>query len=226
MGFLGGGGQKNSSGNHAYDYIQGTYAPQAQGGVAGFNMLGNLLGIGGPGQSQQALQNYWDSTGGKFLLNQGLDAVNGKYASMGLSRSGSAMKALENYRQDLASTKLDDYMNHLGQLSQLGTGAGNLITNAGQWTKGKNGGGAGGLIGGILGGILSDERAKENIVDLPHPIGGVPAISFTYRKDMGLPEGRFIGVRAQDVAKIRPDALGAPVNGYLTVNYEKLGRAA
>ncbi len=229
MGFLGGGGdQEQESGNKAYGWIKDAYAPQVGAGVGGVNMLGNVLGIGGPGASAQAMDDYWNSSGGKFLLDQGLDGLTSKYSALGLRKSGAAMKGMENYRQDLASTKLDNYLSHLGQLGQLGLGAGGLITNAGQYSKGSGSGGGGGL-GSLIGAfasaapfIFSDERLKDDITDLDHDIGGVPAIAFNYRDGFGLPEGRFVGVRAQDVARLRPDALGPTIKGYLTVNYGRL----
>jgi hypothetical protein len=122
--------------------------------------MGNILGLGGPGQMGQALNNYWNSAGGQFQLNQGLDGLTNRYAALGLSDSGAAMKAMENYRQGLASTYLDNYMNHLGQLGQLGLGAGGLITNAGQFSNSNyqskqsgdsETGGFGKFLGGLLG---------------------------------------------------------------------------
>jgi hypothetical protein len=70
------------------------------------------------------------------------------------------MKAMENYRQGLASTYLDNYMNHLGQLGQLGLGAGGLITNAGQFSNSnyqsnQSGNSDTGGLGKALGGLLS-----------------------------------------------------------------------
>ena len=154
IGFLGGGGggQKTESGNKAYGFIKDTYAPMAQKGVGGFNAFGDILGLGAPGAGAEALDNYWNSSGGQFLLDQGLDGLTSRYASQGLSRSGAAMKGMEQYRQGLASTKLDNYLGHLGQYSQLGLGAGGLITSAGQYSKGKQTKGIGGLLGGLLAG--------------------------------------------------------------------------
>lgn len=156
MSFLSGGSKsKSESGNKAYGWTKDTYGGMASGGVDGFNALGNILGLGGSGAHDGAMQDYWDSSGGQFLLNQGLGDLNGKFASMGLSKSGSAMKAMEGYRQDLASTKLDNYLSRLSELSKLGLGAGGLIVDAGQYSKSKGSGGGGGLLGSLLGSSLT-----------------------------------------------------------------------
>lgn len=236
MGFLGGGGGggKSESGNHAWGAIERIYKPMAERGVGGFNMMGNVLGLGGPGASSQALDDYYNSSGGKFLLDQGLDGLTSRFAAQGLSKSGAAQKGMEQYRQDLASTKLDNYLGHLGQYSQLGLGAGGLMANAGQFSKSSGQGGGGGGLGSIIGSVIStlpfilpsDEALKENIVDLGFDMGGVPAISFTYRDGFDLPQGSFVGVRAQDAERLRPDALGPRWKGFLTVNYSKLKEPA
>jgi hypothetical protein len=77
-------------------------------------------------------------------------------------------------------------------------------------------------VGGMAASIYSDERLKRDIVHVGTLEDGLPVIDFNYRDGMGLPEGRFRGVRAQDVARFRPHALGPTVNGYATVDYARL----
>jgi hypothetical protein len=77
-------------------------------------------------------------------------------------------------------------------------------------------------IGGMAASIYSDERLKRDIVRVGELSDGLPVVDFTYRDGLGLPEGRFRGVIAQDVARLRPHALGPTVNGFKTVNYEML----
>lgn len=77
---------------------------------------------------------------------------------------------------------------------------------------------AGGLYGG-LSNAYSDERLKQNIsrAGLQTP-DGIPISEFSYKGS----DKRYRGVVAQDVEKIRPDAVGWR-SGYLTVDYDKLG---
>lgn len=67
-----------------------------------------------------------------------------------------------------------------------------------------------------------DERLKENISLNRVEPDGLPVYDFTYRKDMGLPEGKFTMPMAQDVAAMRPWALGPEVGGYMTIYPDKL----
>lgn len=82
-----------------------------------------------PNQNNPAYQNYLNSTGYQFQLQQGTDAITGNAASKGLLNSGATGKSLENYGQNLASTSFNNY---LGQLS----GVANLQAN--QVTQGQN----------------------------------------------------------------------------------------
>jgi hypothetical protein len=66
--------------------------------------------------------------------------------------------------------------------------------------------------------FFSDERLKENVEDVGTLPDGLPVVDFNYRKSLGLPNGRFRGVLAQDVARVRPQSLGPKVNGFATVD--------
>lgn len=231
---MGGGGGGGKSGNHAWDEIKDTYYPMAQKGVGGYNALGNLLGLGGSGAHSQAINDYWNSTGGKFQLEQGLDAVTSKMSAAGLRQSGAYGKAMEQYRQGLASTYADNFLGKLLQYSQLGLGAGNLMANAGQYSKGQGaGGGLGGILGGVGGllsgiGALSSRRAKDGIVVLgpwDDRGDGLEKVEFHYRSDPT--KTRYVGVIAEDVERLRPWAFIPNFIGDLPgVNYAKLSEAA
>jgi hypothetical protein len=112
----------------------------------------NILGMGSdPGAGKAALDNWWNSSGGKFLLDQGVDSINSNFYARGLGNSGANMKAIENYRQNLADTKLNEVMQNMFGLSKLGLGGGGLIEGAGQYSKGTGATqGLGSLIGAAL----------------------------------------------------------------------------
>lgn len=76
-------------------------------------------------------------------------------------------------------------------------------------------GGLGGLLG--LGLSLSDIRAKDNIEFVGFE-KGIPVYDFTYKGETK----RMRGVMAQDVMRVRPDAIGGR-GDYFTVDYNKLG---
>jgi Glycine zipper/Chaperone of endosialidase len=75
-----------------------------------------------------------------------------------------------------------------------------------------------GAVAGGLGGYFSDVRTKNNISRtwLTSP-DGIPIVEFQYK---GF-DKRYRGVIAQDVIKVRPDAVFKH-DGYLAVNYDKI----
>lgn len=152
-GILGGSKSKSTSSNRAYDTINEAFAPVLGATGSGANALMAMLGIGGdPAAQGQGFQNFQNSTGYNFMLDSGSKAITNNAAAKGLLRSGSTAKALTSYGQNLASTRYNDYMNQLLGLANLGLGAGNVLTNAGQTstTKSKSKNGLGGLVGGGL----------------------------------------------------------------------------
>jgi hypothetical protein len=223
---FGGSKSKNESGNLYADDLKNTFLPGAQNFGAGMGQAAGILGLNGGAAQDEALGNWYDSSGGKFLLGQGLDQVDAMYRSRGLGQSGAAMKAMEDYRTGLASTKLNEYMGNLSNLNQQALGAGGLVANAGQYSKGKNTSSGGGL-GTFLGALLSDPRVKTNVVRIGKYPDGLGIYEFDYIPLDGAladyaPEGRQVGVMADEVAQLRPWALGPEIEGFRTVDYGAL----
>lgn len=128
-------------------------------------------------------------------------------AGMGQAASGQLAGAGQNYAQGG---------------TDLYTGMGNAITSA-NVARAQQGSsmfntllGVGGQLGSAY--LFSDERLKENIV----PLGtenGYPIYKFNY---INIPEKTYIGVMAQDVEKIKPEAV-QEVDGMKQVNYGMIG---
>lgn len=143
-----------------HDGIPGDAAAARAAGQPTSGYTGGTPGAPGAGagaSSGDALSNYFNSAGGQFQLNQGANAINSNMASRGLLNSGADMKGLENYRQGLASTYLQNYIGDLSNYSQLGLGGGNLVTGAGQQYSSQgssNTNGLGNFLGGALGKIV------------------------------------------------------------------------
>jgi len=78
-------------------------------------------------------------------------------------------------------------------------------------------GGGGGFRGG--GGRRSDVRLKHDIALLGHLGNGLGFYRFSY---VGSSKA-YVGVMAQEVAAIAPEAVERGSDGYLRVRYEKLG---
>jgi hypothetical protein len=220
------GKEKTESGNHAWPAISDAFSP-ALGYVTGSgDMMSNLLGLGGGAAQTEGLKNYANSGGMQFLLDEGTDSINSNMYARGLGQSGAAMKGLEKYRSGLASTYLDNYMKHLQGLGQLGLGAGGVMSDAGQWSKGDKTGAKKGNIGSVIkagAAIFSDVRGKKNIERIGEYASGLPKYKWEYKEGFG-PEGRFIGPMAHEVKEFVPEAyIPNFVGEYAGVDYSKLG---
>jgi hypothetical protein len=89
--------------------------------------------------------------------------------------------------------------------------------------------GAGGFMSGLMGlgaaGITkySDERLKTDIIKIGSLDNGLNLYSYNYKDGYDLPEGRQVGVMAQEVEAIMPEAVVEMDNGFKAVNYAMLG---
>lgn len=225
--------QTSESGNRFADQINTQFSPMAAQGAQGMGAMANIMGLGGPGARSDALEGWWDSSGGDFMLNQGMDDVDAFYRAKGLGQSGATMKGIEDYRSGLASTKMGEGMGFLGDISRLGLGAGGLVSSAGQYSEGtgahKSGGGLGKVLG-LVSSILSDRRLKTNIEKVGELPDGLGVYDYDYIPAKGpiaafMPPGRQRGVMAGEVAQLRPWALGPEIDGFQTVRYDLLEAA-
>lgn len=218
-----------TSDNKAYQQLNSSFSPWIAQGSQGMGQYANILGLGGEGAQQGALDNWWNSSGGDFLMNQGTDQIVGNRAAGGLLRSGGTSKSIEDYRSGLASTKLSEYMGMLDNMNKNALGAGNIISGAGAESTGAStsGGGLGKAIGLGLS-LFSDPRLKTNIEKVGEFEDGLGIYDWNYIDDLPeiirdlCPAGRQRGVMADEVAALRPDALGPVIEGYMTVNYGAL----
>lgn len=149
----GGGSSKSSSTNQAYPYLQKSLSGNVgQGGAAG-SQIGNMLGLNGNAAQGQGFDNWKNSTGYQFGLDQGMQSVTGNAATQGLLNSGSTLKALNTYGQNYASTKYGDYMSQLQGLLGAGNQSAGILGSAGgtsQSTQAPSSGGLGGMLGSLL----------------------------------------------------------------------------
>jgi len=90
------------------------------------------LGLGGDAAGQaQALQNFSNSDGYQFGLQNGLQAVNASAFAKGGGLSGATLKGLNNYAQNAAQTEEGNYYNQLGGLASNGLNAVGTVTGSG-----------------------------------------------------------------------------------------------
>lgn len=79
-----------------------------------------------------AFQNYLNSTGYQFQLDQGNRAINSGYAGAGTLKSGAAMKAITDYNRNKASEYFNTYLGQLGNQQALGLSAASAQAGVGQ----------------------------------------------------------------------------------------------
>ena len=84
---------------------------------------------------------------------------------------------------------------------------------------GRGGGGGGGRGGGGGGGRRSDIALKHDISLLGHLDNGLGFYRFSYYDS----DKAYVGVMAQEVQVVAPDAVTRGHDGYLRVFYDKLG---
>jgi hypothetical protein len=116
-----------------------------------------------------------------------------------------------------------------GRVASLEAGRGRASFGGGggggaHFAGGGGGGGGGGFRGGGGGGgggggRRSDARLKHDIVLLDRLDNGIGFYRFVYNGD----ETVYVGVLAQDVQSVMPEAVRRARDGYLRVSYDKLG---
>lgn len=233
---------QSSSENVAYPWLQTQLGSTVSNGTSANNTLSNMLGLNGKFDQNGGFQNFLDNSGYSFINDQGNRAVTGSKAASGMLGSGSYGTALQARGQNTAKSYLNDYLAQLMGQSGQGVSAANVVGGAGQKSQstgtsagqstGQSTGtstetqGLGSLIGslastGAKAGLFSDRRLKKNIVEVGRLQNGLTVYGWTY-----LDGTKSIGVMADEVAKVRPDALGPVVDGFATVNYAQLRKAA
>lgn len=202
---------------------------QNQFGLAGFD-AGNQMNQFNASQANQNsqfnAQQQLASQAQQLAAAQGLSGIAGDMSQQDLAniaaqlQAGNTMWDIQNQYNQAPLTQLQNYAGLLNPalIDQM---SGQTITSNGTMTgTQKQSGGLLGTLGGALSlasGMFSDRRLKTNIKQVGTLSDGLGVYSYDYI--WGEPS---VGVMADEVAQLRPWALGAPVNGFATVNYEAL----
>ena len=204
------------------ELINSTYSGAMGQGVGAQNVLAGALGVPGadPAAAQAGFQQFQQTSGFDNVLDRAMRGVIGGQASAGLLRSGSTGNALLTRANQLQQESYGNYLQNLAGLSSLGLNAGGLVANAGQQNIGGRPSTAGAIastVGGIAS-IFSDRRMKTDIEKIDELDDGLGIYRFRYLGQLA----KNVGVMADEVAKLRPWALGPKVAGFATVNYGEL----
>lgn len=214
---------KSSSSNVNNDLIKSTYGSTMNNGVTGNNFLTSMLtGTGDTGAANAGYNNYLEKAGYAPAMRQLSQNVTGQGAAAGILNSGSTAKALETRGTELNQGFYNNYLQQLAGLSGLGQQAGGLVGNAGQQSTSTGGspstfGSIASAVGGIAS-IFSDRRLKRNIELVAREADGLGIYMCRYVWS----RTRRLMVMADEIAKLRPWALGPRRYGFATVNYGAL----
>lgn len=221
------------SGNKSYDWAQNTYNPTVTNGTNANNTLAALLGLNGDADAaSKAYDGYLGSTGYQTTINAGQKAITGSNAARGLLGSGSTLKALNKFGQDTSQQYFGNYLAQLLGLSNQGLDAGKTIAGTGAYSNGysqSTGNSQSSSSEGIaktlgaaasMAAVASDPRLKTDVVAVGNN-DGLTVYDYRYKWDE--PGVVRRGYMADEVQKLRPDAIGPKINGeYLTVYYDLL----
>lgn len=217
----------STSSNQAYPFLQNALGGSVGTGTSAMGALGDFLGLGGADGTASAgagLQNYMNTTGFQNLLDTSTKAITGSAAAKGLFQSGATGKAINANAQNLAEQSAQNYLGNLSSLAGLGINAANTIGGAGQQSSStSSGNSSSGIFKQIP--LFSDRRLKRGIFR----IGTVPVSGSLGFGDVGIYRYRYVwsplytvGVMADEVASIKPEALGPTIFGFNTVRYDRL----
>ena len=211
---------KSTSSNKAYEDINSSFSPMFGAASSATNDMQRLLGGDSSG-----FDAYKKATGFDAFAEQGSRGILGAGAAKGLLRSGASGKALQSFGQTVQNQFAGDYMQRLLGVGGMGMQAGQLVTQAGQQSestqKSKQKNGIGKFLGAAAGAAAaSDERLKKDIIPVGTNKDGLTVYQYRYK---GGDDSLQYGVMAQEVAVKKPEALGPVVDGYMSVDYSKIG---
>lgn len=82
--------------------------------------------------ANKAFADYRNSTGYDFRVNEGLRAINSGFAGRGVLQSGAAMRAINDYGQNMASAEFGSYFDRIADQQRLGLSAASAQAGVGQ----------------------------------------------------------------------------------------------
>ncbi len=163
----------------------------------------------GQGQAGLALNAYSGALNAGNAAGQNAMAPGNNYMA-GLGQA--AGTAAQGYGLGLQGRQLQ-----MQGLSHIMSTQGSIYNNyESPWAAGI---GLGGNMLATYAGLQSDRRMKENIVEVGEYENGLPMYEFNY---IGIPDKRYRGVMADDVARFDPGAVHE-VAGIAYVDYGRLG---
>lgn len=117
--------------NQAFDQLNDTFSPTTALTSSASTAIGDLLGLNGAAANTEGFKKFRDSSGYNFIKDEGINGITGSKAAGGLLNSGSTLRAITGYSNNLADQFLNQYLAQLNGLSDTGIRAGQVISGAG-----------------------------------------------------------------------------------------------
>jgi hypothetical protein len=182
----------------------------ATGGLRGGNIQAALAQFR-PQMLQQAIEDQYGRLGGLTALGQ---TTTQNIAQLGQASAAGQSAAGLQTGADIAGLLGIQGAARAGSRLGQGAAASNVLNLPGQFLGMQYGAG---VANPGLQGIFSDQRLKKNVARLGTRSDGLGVYEFEYIWG----GGRHIGLMAQEVVNIYPDAIGES-GGYMTVDYGKV----
>lgn len=213
----------SSSQNLAYQPVSQAFNPLMGYATSGADSLKKLLG----GDTSE-FDTYRAGTGYDFEKDRGESGIMTMLGSKGMRNSGAALKSLVSFNDGLQRSSINQYVEKLLGLTGVGFNAGQQLTQAGNTSQSQSTGsasswdmpGIGKFIGSVVAG--SDRRLKTDIKKVGQLDNGLNVYTYKYLNG----KTTYVGVIADEVKDIMPEALGPTMNGFMTVDYGKVREAA
>jgi len=182
-----------------------------------FQLASYLRGL--PMQELNALRAGSQVTNPSFInvaqqgQTQGPDTLSAYQAQQNANIANQNRQAAQ--QSNLTSGLFDLGGSILGNLGGIGNTVNSVVGGVGNAVS---------SIGRSVGKLFSDIRMKENIKHTHWLPNGLPVYTYEYKpefKDLA-GHGKHIGVMAQEVAQVNPEAVSTQENGYMMVDYGKL----
>lgn len=234
-----------------FDMVRELLKPYVEVGAPALQQQQALIGLQGQEAQQQAISALEQGAGFQARVRQGEEALLQRASATGGLRGGNIQAALAQFRPQMLQQEIETQYGRLGGLTSLGQQSAAGVGTAGMQTGARVAGlygdvgaaqagkelaqgqamaGLFNLPAQFLGmqygakvgtpgfsNIFSDRRLKRNITKIGTRPDGLGVYEFEYIWG----GGRQIGLMAQEVQGVYPDAVGE-AGGYLTVNYSKV----
>lgn len=234
-----------------FDMVRELLRPYVEVGAPALQQQQALIGLQGQEAQQQAISALEQGAGFQARVRQGEEALLQRASATGGLRGGNIQAALAQFRPQMLQQEIETQYGRLGGLTSLGQQSAAGVGTAGMQTGARVAGLYGDVGAAQAGKELAQGQAMAGLFNLPAQFLGMqygakvgtPGFSniFSDRRlkrnitkigtrpdGLGIYEfeyiwggGRQIGLMAQEVQGVYPDAVGE-AGGYLTVNYSKV----